>query len=100
MKLISIKPATNGKNKYTAIFEKEDGKKITTYFGAKGYKDFTIYSKEGKEIADERRKAYIARHSKEDWSSPTKAGTLSRYILWEFSSFDKAVASYRKRFNV
>jgi len=100
MKLISIKPATNGKNKYTAIFEKDDGKKKTTHFGAKGMNDFIIYSKQGKAIADERRKLYIGRHSKEDHTDPTKAGTLSRYILWEFSSFDKAVASYRKRFNV
>lgn len=99
MKLISIKSATNGKNKYTATFD-VDGRTRTTHFGQKGAKDFIIYSKEGKEIADERRKAYLSRHGKEDWSNPTKAGTLSRFILWQFSSFDKAVASYKKRFNL
>ena len=99
MKLLSIKPATNGKNKYTAIFD-VDGRTRTTHFGAKGMNDFIIYSKQGKEIADARRKAYISRHGKEAWTDPTKAGTLSRFILWEYSSFDKAVASYKKRFNL
>ena len=99
MKLVSIKPDTNGKNKYVAIFEK-DGKTKTVHFGASGMKDFIIYSKQGKEIADARRKAYIARHGTEDWTDPTKAGTLSRYILWEYPSFKTALSQYKKRFNL
>jgi hypothetical protein len=99
MKLISITPADNGKNKYTAIFD-VDGRKRTTHFGAAGMNDFIIYSKQGKEIADERRKAYISRHGSESWTDPTKAGTLSRYILWEYPSFNKAVTQYKKRFNL
>jgi hypothetical protein len=99
MKLISITADTNGKNKYVAVFD-NDGKKKTTHFGAKGMNDFIIYSKQGKAVADERRKLYIGRHSKEDHTDPTKAGTLSRYILWEHSNFKTAVASYKKRFNL
>ena len=99
MKLLSITPATNGRSKYTAIFD-VDGRKRTTHFGAKGMNDYTIYSKQSKEIADERRRLYIERHSKEDWTDPLKAGTLSRYILWEYPSLTKAISAYKKRFNL
>ena len=101
LKLLSIKPATDGKAKYIATFE-ENGRTKTTKFGAKGYKDFTIYSKtEGKAEADMRRKAYIARHSAtEDFTNPTTAGALSRYILWEKPTVSSAITAYRKRFSI
>jgi ribosomal protein L15 len=99
MKLVSIKPANNGKNKYTAIFEKE-GKNIIRHFGAFGMKDYTLYSKQSKEIADERRRLYLERHKKEDWTDPLKAGTLSRFLLWEYPSLTKAISAYKKRFNL
>jgi len=100
LKLLSIKPDTAGKAKYIATFER-DGRTKTTKFGAKGYKDFTIYSKEGKAEADMRRKAYIARHSKtEDFTDPTSAGALSRYILWEKPTITAAITAFRKRFNI
>jgi hypothetical protein len=100
LKLLSIKPDTGGKAKYIATFER-DGRTKTTKFGAKGYKDFTIYSKEGKAEADMRRKAYIARHSAtEDFTDPTSAGALSRYILWEKPTISAAITAFRKRFNI
>ena len=101
IKLLSIKPATDGKAKYVATFEK-DGRTNTTKFGAKGYKDYTIYYKtQGKAEADKRRTAYIARHSKsENFTDPTTAGALSRYILWEKPSITSAISAFRKRFNI
>ena len=99
MKLISITPASNGKNKYTAIFD-VDGRKRTTHFGASGMMDFIKYSKENKEVAAERRRAYLSRHGNESWTDPTKAGTLSRYILWEYPSLTRAISEYKKKYNL
>jgi hypothetical protein len=97
---ITTAPATD-KAKYIAKFER-DGRTITTKFGAAAYKDYTIYYRtEGKSAADKRRAAYIARHSAtEDFTDPTKAGTLSRYILWEKSTVTAAITAYRRRFDL
>ena len=100
VKLISITPSTNTKNKYTAKFD-IDGKTKTTHFGAKAYNDFTIYSKGDKTIAEKKKEAYIARHKvTENWRDPTGAGTLSRYILWNKPTFEASLADYKKRFNL
>ena len=101
IKLLSVRPATDGKAKYVATFEK-DGRTNTTKFGAKGYKDYTIYYKtQGKAEADKQRTAYIARHSKtEDFTDPMSAGALSRYILWEKPTITSAISAFRKRFNI
>ena len=102
IKLVSIVPAkSTDKAKYIATFER-DGRTNTTKFGAKGYKDYTIYYKtEGKAEADMRRKAYIARHSaSEDFTNPMSAGALSRYILWEKPTITAAISAFRKRFNI
>ena len=94
MKLVSIKPATDGKHKYTAIFD-IDGKSKTTHFGASGYDDF-IKTKDVK-----KKEAYLARHKvNENWSDPTTAGALSRYILWNKPSLRASIADFKKRFNL
>lgn len=99
MKLVSITKATDGKHKYTAVFE--DPKK-TTHFGQAGADDYLIYSKESKTIADEKRKLYLARHEKrETWSDPTTAGSLSRYLLWgDSSSLKKNIIEFKRKFNL
>tara|TARA_R110000803_G_C11968069_1_gene319434 strand:- start:1242 stop:1508 length:267 start_codon:yes stop_codon:yes gene_type:complete len=74
--------------KWTATFK--DGKKV--HFGATGYKDYTLGT------SDIQRKSYIARHSNEDHTDPQKAGTLSRFILWEHRSMEKAIREYKKKF--
>jgi len=55
MRLVSIKPSTNSDKKLMATFERDNGKTITTHFGAKGLKDFTIYSKGDKDVAKKKR---------------------------------------------
>ena len=91
--LVSIKPSTAKGKKMTAVFN-IDGKKKTVQFGASGYSDYTIHHDE------ERKKRYIARHRNENWKDPTKAGTLSRYILWEYKTKQKAIKMYKKRFEI
>lgn len=93
---VSITASARKDKKYIAVFYDTDKQKVkTTHFGAKGYQDYTDHH-------DEMRKAnYLNRHRKnEDWNDYMTAGSLSRYVLWEHKSFDKAVKEYMKRFNL
>ena len=87
--LIEIIPSWRKDKKWAAIFDDHS----TVHFGAKNYEDYTIHKD------PERKKKYIQRHQKnEDWTNPYKAGTLSRYILWEYPDLKKAISEYNKRF--
>jgi hypothetical protein len=100
-KLIEIKESSRKGKKYTAVFELDTGKKKTVHYGAAGMSDFTIYSKEDKIHAEERKKLYLMRHKDhEDWSDPTSAGALSRWTLWNKPSFEASVADFKKRFSL
>lgn len=97
LKLKEVRPAKNKKYKLEAVFIK-DGKELITRFGAVGYKDYTIYSTDEREG---KKRSYIARHSvNEDWSDPVKAGTLSRYILWNKPTVAESVKDFVKRFKL
>jgi hypothetical protein len=97
MKLVSIKPSTNSDKKLMATFS--NGR--TIHFGAKGLKDFTIYSKGDKDVAKQKKDAYIARHKvNENWNDPTTAGALSRWILWNLPTKEASIADFKKRFNL
>ena len=94
MKLVSIKPATDGKHKLTAVFD-NDGRTKTVHFGAKGYDDFTITHD------TEQRDRYRKRHEKDlKTNDPTKAGYLSYYTLWNKPTLAASIADYKKRFNL
>ena len=68
----------------------------TDHFGTEGYTDYTIPPHD-----KEKRKQYISRHrSNENWNDPMTAGTLSRYILWEYSSLSTAINQYIKIFKL
>ena len=98
MKLVSITKSTDGKHKLTAVFS--DPKK-TVHFGAKGYNDFTIYWQESKELAETKKAAYLARHKvNEKFNSPTTAGALSRWILWNRPTISESITDFKKRFNL
>jgi hypothetical protein len=95
MRLVKIAPANDGVHKYIAYFETDDGKERRTRFGAKGYSDYTKHHDE------ERKQRYIDRHrERENWSDPTTAGALSRYILWNKPTLAASVADYKRRFNL
>jgi hypothetical protein len=100
MKLVSIKNATDGKHKMTAIFD-NDGKNKTIQFGAKGYNDYTIYYKKDKKLAEEKKQSYIARHDvNENFNKPDSAGALSRWILWNKPSVDSSIKDFKKKFKL
>jgi hypothetical protein len=93
MKLQITRSDQAGK-KYKAVFSNETTHK-TIHFGASGYEDLTQH----KDL--ERKKKYLARHrSSESWDNPQTAGSLSRWLLWDTTSFSKNVSNFKKRFNL
>jgi hypothetical protein len=95
MKLVSVHPAHDGTHKYEAVFD-NDGRKKTTKFGQKSADDYT------KTHDKEQRARYIQRHQKDlATGDPTRAGFLSRYLLWgESTSMMANLRAYRARFNL
>ena len=101
MKLLSIKPSSNKDKKLMATFERDNGRQITTHFGASGYMDYTKFYKQDKELAKQKREKYLERHRKnENWNDPTSAGALSRWILWSEPTIESAISKFKKRFNL
>ena len=95
MKLLSIKKSTRPEKKYMATFLMENGREKTTHFGAAGYDDFRTHRSE------ERKQAYLQRHrSNENWSDPTTAGSLAKYILWNKPTLEASIRDYKERFNL
>ena len=86
--------ADNNKNKYTAVFELDNGREKKVSFGQKGADDYTITKDK------EQRKRYLDRHRKrENWNNPESAGALSRWILWGPSTSRRDnIKSFKKRF--
>jgi hypothetical protein len=96
LRLKSLKRSHNPAKKFDATFVYPDGHTKTTSFGARGMSDFTKHK-------DTRRKArYLQRHGHmgEDWTDPTTAGALSRWVLWNKPSFKASLADYTKRFHL
>ena len=91
-RLVKVAPSTVKGKKLTAFFD--DGARV--HFGGRGCMDFTLYYKKfGRDVALQKRRAYIARHRvNEPWRDPSSPGTLSRILLWEFPTLDEAVAKY------
>ena len=90
LKVITLKNANDGIHKFKALIGDQ---KI--YFGAFGMSDMTKHKNE------DRKNRYILRHKKrEDWNDLTKAGTYSRYILWNKPSLEESIEDMAKRFNV
>ena len=84
---------SKAKNKKYSVYVMKDGKKKLINFGdsrMEQYKD------------KERRERYRKRHAKDlKTNDPMRAGYLSFYILWgDSTSFNKNVASYKKRFDL
>ena len=95
MKLLSISPSSKADKKYMAKFQMDTGRTKTTHFGAAGYDDYIKSKNEVKKAA------YIARHKvNENFSDPTTAGALSRWVLWNKPTLSASIADYKSRFNL
>lgn len=101
IKLVKLK---NDAKKYKAVLlNKDTGREVNVKFGAAGMQDYTkYYKKQGKEVADMKKKAYIARHSKagEDWTASGKdtAGFYAKHILWSEPTIESSLKKMLKRF--
>ena len=74
---VKIKPSTRSGKKIDVF---KNGKKIAS-IGARGYNDYpTFKEKYGKKFADERKKAYLARHKKNIIKNTP--GYYAAKILW------------------
>jgi len=96
LRLKTIKKSHRPDKKWDAVFLRPDGTEKVQPFGQRGYSDFT------KHKDATRKQRYIARHKRmhEDWKDPTRAGTLSRFILWNKPTMAASVQSYRRMFRV
>ena len=74
---VQIRPSTR-KGKKIDVFK--NGKKIAS-IGALGYDDYTTFSRKSKSHANARRKAYHARHRKDE-KKVNSAGYYASRILW------------------
>ena len=73
---VKIKPSTNKKYKID-VYDMDD--EFLCSIGATGYEDYpTFIESHGKEYADERRRLYYQRHSKDK----NLKGLLAKAILW------------------
>ena len=86
--------------KWRAVFS--DGeKKRSVDFGAAGMGDYTIYSKQDKEVAEAKKSAYLKRHRPtEDWTKYDSAGALSRWVLWNLPTVEASWRDYKRRFGL
>lgn len=81
----------NSKHKFLVVTP--TGKKIR--FGASGYEDYTTHRDKN------RKENYIKRHSvREDWKDLNKAGTWSRYILWNKPTIQGSIKDMEKLFGI
>lgn len=88
-------------NKLKAVFFKENKKIKTVHFGGSGCKDFIKYSAIDPVLAKRKRAAYIERHRvMENWRDPMRAGTLSRYILWEKPTLERSIKKFAMIFKI
>jgi len=92
---VKITPSDQGTKRYKAVFF-ENGKKILTrHFGYKGGSTYIDHKD------DKIKNAWIARHkirgNFEDYKS---ASSLAYHILWNKTSFNESVRSYKNKFNL
>ena len=95
METYLISPSTNTHKKFD-VMQLNNNKKITS-FGAKGYSDYTKPT----ENNEQKKLNYIKRHSvNENWHDLTKAGTWSRFMLWNKPTLHESAKDMKRRFNI
>jgi hypothetical protein len=91
-----LEKSNNPKKKYMVSYINQNTGKVNTIkFGQAGASDMTQHKNEQTKMN------YIKRHEKnEDWTDLTKAGTWSRFILWNKSTLKASIQDMEKRFNI
>jgi hypothetical protein len=96
MKFLGLTVSDRYPKKFKAVFRLDSGRTKTIHFGDRRYGDYTQHH------SKVRRDLYLQRHvSREDWTKPDTAGTLSAFILWgESTDILKNLLSYLKHFRL
>ena len=79
----------------------------TIHFGQDGARDFTLISKPSSKFylpdkaeLEKVKKAYRARHAKDNLNNPFSPGALSYYILWSAPTMRGGIRNYEQRFKI
>ena len=79
--------------RYVAIPTTEGQGKII-HFGSDAHSNFTMHK-------DPKRKlSYLKRHGNEDWTDLNKAGTWSRYLLWNLPTLQESARDMENHFGI
>lgn len=89
---------SNNKNKKFGVYDIINDK--TLHFGDSRYKDYIVYNQIDHNLANERKQLYINRHKNEDWNDLSKAGTWSRYILWNKPTLIESIEDMQDKFDI
>jgi hypothetical protein len=95
MKVI-IEKSDRQNKRYKAVLFDDEKKTKTTHFDLDTGSTYIDHKDEGK------KKAYIARHSKnnENWNDYQSAGGLARWILWNKTTLKDSIDDYKKKFGL
>lgn len=73
----------------------------TIHFGATGYGDYIYYSKHNKELANTKKKNYIARHRvRENFNNKYTAGFWALNILWNKPTLRGSINDTSRKHNI
>jgi len=100
-KFVKMSKSSDGVHKFVVVLlNTETNRTKTVKFGAAGMRDYTLYQKEGKDVAEKHKAAYLARHSKtENWtaSGAGSAGFWSRWVLWNKPTVASSLADAKSK---
>lgn len=88
----TVEPSTIKNKKLKVIIYKDNKKVKTLNIGDSRYYDYIQYYKIDKDLANQRKRLYLQRHSKEKKDIMT-ASWWSDKLLWSYPSLKEAVAN-------
>ena len=92
---LKIIKSENKDKRLHAIFTLENGKRRSIHFGLKNGSTYLDHND------DNKKKAWIARHQvRGTFDDPMTPSSLSRWILWNKSTFTDSIKDFKKRFDV
>ena len=111
MKLLKILKSDKPKKKFKAVFQLDNNKEKTIYFGASGYRDFTLMNDKNSKFyepdkakREKIKQNYLTRHKKDLESANNKkglgAGALAFFVLWNKPTIQASINDYKKIYNL
>ncbi len=92
---IVITPSDKTNKKFTALIDdKKNNNKKSIHFGDSRYSDYTLHKD------TERKKAYLARHKKDNFNNPNYAGFYSTNLLWNKPTLKESLKNTNEKYNL